>query len=133
MFKYIKRHKSAILSGLFISALIVFIQFSPQTEIQHLLARFDGIFYDIRLKASLDERKKTDQQIFIIDIDEKSLAAEGRWPWSRIKIAKMVNKLAEHGVAVVAFDILFAEPERNPVSAVADYYQSNQLPLPKVN
>jgi adenylate cyclase len=131
VFKYIKRHKSAILSGLFISALIVFIQFSPQIEIQHLLARFDGIFYDIRLKASLDERKKTDQQIFIIDIDEKSLAAEGRWPWSRIKIAKMVNKLAEHGVAVVAFDILFAEPERNPVSAVADYYQSNQLPLPK--
>jgi adenylate cyclase len=131
VFKYIKRHKSAILSGLFISALIVFIQFSQQTDIQQLLARFDGIFYDIRLKASLDERQKTDQQILIIDIDQKSLAAEGRWPWSRIKIAKMVNKLAEHGVAVVAFDVLFAEPERNPVTAIANYYQVNQLPLPK--
>ncbi|MGJ8693648.1 MAG: CHASE2 domain-containing protein [Thalassotalea sp.] len=131
MFKYIQRHRNAILSGLFISSLIVFIQFSQQTEIQQLLARFDGIFYDIRLRATLDERKQTDQQILIIDIDEKSLAAEGRWPWSRIKIAKMVNKLADYGVAVVAFDVLFAEPERNPVVAVADYYQENKLPLPK--
>jgi adenylate cyclase len=130
VFKYIKRHQHAILSGLFISSIIVFIQFSQQTEVQQLLARFDGIFYDIRLRATLEDREKTDQQILIIDIDEKSLEAEGRWPWSRIKIADMVNKLADYGVAVVAFDVLFAEPERNPVVAVANYYQKNQLPLP---
>jgi len=126
---YFRRHRHAILSGLFISSLIIFIQFSPQT--QQLLARFDGIFYDLRLRATLEDRERTDQQIIIVDIDEKSLASEGRWPWSRIKIANMVNKLADSGAAVVAFDVLFSEPERNPVMAVADYYQANQLPLPQ--
>jgi len=131
VFKYIKQHRQAILLGLLISSLVTFVQFSEQKETQQLLARFDGIFYDLRLRASLDDRQRSDQQILIIDIDEKSLAAEGRWPWSRIKIADMVNKLADYGVAVVAFDVLFAEPERNPVTAVANYYKNNQLLPPK--
>ena len=81
MFNYIKNKKNAILVGLFISAFVIFLQFTSQPEVKQLLARFDGIFYDLRLRSTLEDRNLTDQAIFIIDIDEKSLAAEGRWPW----------------------------------------------------
>ena len=47
----------------------------------------------------------------ILDIDEASLAAYGQWPWPRDRIARLVDKLTEQGAAVIAFDVLFAEPD----------------------
>ncbi|HJQ61154.1 MAG TPA: CHASE2 domain-containing protein, partial [Vineibacter sp.] len=47
----------------------------------------------------------------IVDIDEVALATYGQWPWPRDRVAKLVDKLAEMGAAVVAFDVLFAEPD----------------------
>lgn len=130
MFNYIKNKKNAILAGLFISAFVIFLQFTTQPDVKQLLARFDGIFYDLRLRSTLEDRNLTDQAIFIIDIDEKSLAAEGRWPWSRRKLANLVNQLAEAGVAVVAFDVLFSEPERNPADTIADHLRSENKDIP---
>lgn len=54
-----------------------------------------------------------DQRIVIVDVDEKSLAQVGRWPWSRQKIAQLVTELHEHaGAKVIAFDVLFADNEQ---------------------
>jgi adenylate cyclase len=44
-------------------------------------------------------------------IDEKSLAAEGRWPWPRTKLAALVDALSRDGARVIAFDVSFPEPE----------------------
>ena len=53
----------------------------------------------------------------IIDIDEKSLAQEGQWPWPRTKIAKVLAKLRGAGAVVVGFDVVFAEPDKtNPAN-----------------
>ena len=53
--------------------------------------------------------------VTIIDLDEDSLAAVGQWPWPRTTIAKMVQNLTQMGAALVAFDVVFAEPDRmNP-------------------
>ncbi|NQY87898.1 MAG: adenylate/guanylate cyclase domain-containing protein [Colwellia sp.] len=125
-----KHHRYAILSGVLLSCLVIFLQFSSHPDVKQLLSRFDGIFYDIRLRATLEYRRTTDQPIIIIDIDEKSLAAEGRWPWSRKKIADLVNNLANAGVAVVAFDILFSEPERNPVDEISAHFHANNIAMP---
>ncbi len=46
-------------------------------------------------------------------VDEKSLDAEGRWPWVRSKIAALIDTLTEDGAKVIAFDIGFLEPEEN--------------------
>jgi len=55
--------------------------------------------------------------IVILDIDEKSLGEIGRWPWSRRLIAETVTKLFDrHGIAVLGFDVVFAE--RDPSSGV---------------
>jgi adenylate cyclase len=46
-------------------------------------------------------------------IDEKSLDAEGRWPWPRSKIARLVDLLARDGASVIGFDVGFFEPDEN--------------------
>lgn len=58
--------------------------------------------------------------IRIGDIDEKSLNRFGQWPWSRAQMAKIIDRLRELGAAVVALDIIYAEPDRTAPKAVAD-------------
>ena len=53
--------------------------------------------------------------VTIIDLDEESLAEIGQWPWPRTTVAKLIQNLMQMGAALVAFDIVFAEPDRmNP-------------------
>jgi adenylate cyclase len=51
-------------------------------------------------------------EVRIVDIDEESLSRIGQWPWSRATIADLLINLYRQGAAVVAFDILFSEPDR---------------------
>ncbi len=48
----------------------------------------------------------------ILDIDEQSLSSFGQWPWPRTLIADLVTRLTKLGAAAIAFDIIFAEPDR---------------------
>jgi len=52
----------------------------------------------------------------IVDIDEDALAEYGQWPWPRTIVARLVDKLTEQGAIVVAFDVVFAEPDRSSIS-----------------
>src|SRR5579859_4015257 len=66
----------------------------------------------------IDPRVKTTRPVAIIDIDEKSLAKFGQWPWPRTRIADMIISLTQLGATVIAFDVVFAEPDRlNPDAA----------------
>ncbi len=95
-----------------------------------LQQRLEWMAYDLRLNATLPENSGVDPRIVIVDIDDKSLQAEGRWPWSRAKLAALVEQLFSNQVAVVGFDILFAEPElaAMPITAKGDTTQ-NPMPL----
>lgn len=76
------------------------------------LSRLDDVLYDARLRAT--NPKTLDQRIVIVDIDEKSLAEVGRWPWGRHHMARLVDELVERqNVAVVGFDVVFAEPDES--------------------
>src|SRR5690349_9254636 len=48
----------------------------------------------------------------IVDIDDASLSRLGQWPWPRTLVASLVDKLKANGAAAIAFDIVFAEPDR---------------------
>jgi len=57
----------------------------------------------------------------VIDIDEASLREFGQWPWPRNRIAALVDKLSDMGASAIAFDVLFAEPDRlSPRNVVRD-------------
>lgn len=77
-----------------------------------VLQRLDNIIYDARLRAAMP--RTLDERIVIVDIDEKSLAEVGRWPWGRNKLAKLVDSLFERQqVAVLGFDVVFAEADES--------------------
>lgn len=50
--------------------------------------------------------------VAVVDIDDASLTAIGQWPWPRDVLAGIVARLGAAGAAVVALDILLAEPDR---------------------
>jgi adenylate cyclase len=75
--------------------------------------------YDARLRLFLPRERE--DRVFIVDIDEKSLIAEGRWPWPRNKTAMLVRELFErYQVAVVGFDVTLSEPDTSSGLPVFD-------------
>lgn len=68
----------------------------------------------------IEPRVKTARPVTIVDIDEKSLAKFGQWPWPRTRIADIIVNLSRLGAVAIAFDIVFAEPDRLNPDAVAD-------------
>src|SRR5262249_41778394 len=64
------------------------------------------------------ERYDPTLPIRVVDIDEKSLAMIGQWPWPRTTVRDLLLGLTSKGAAVVAFDILFAEPDRTSLEEI---------------
>ncbi len=77
-----------------------------------VLDRLDSLIYDSRLRATMP--KTLDNRIVIVDIDEKSLADVGRWPWGRNRLSELTNELFERQkIALLGFDIVFAEADES--------------------
>ncbi len=77
-----------------------------------LVQRLDDIIYDARLRATMP--KTLDPRIVIVDIDEKSLAEVGRWPWGRNKLAALTDELFDRQkIALLGFDVVFAEADES--------------------
>jgi adenylate cyclase len=65
---------------------------------------------DARLRAAMPHT--LDPRIVVVDIDERSLAEVGRWPWGRDRLAALTDELfSRQHAAVVGFDMVFAEPD----------------------
>lgn len=76
-----------------------------------LVEQMDRYFYGLRM---LLEAPTLDPRIVIIDIDEKSIAEVGRFPWSRNVMADLVKKLTvRYKVKAVGFDIMFPEADNS--------------------
>lgn len=73
-----------------------------------MLVRFDNLHYDLGRYLTF---KPAPTDIVIVAIDEASLESIGRWPWSRIVHADLVNKLKKEQALVIGLDIIFSEPE----------------------
>ncbi len=70
----------------------------------------DALIYDVKVRLTMPQG--IDERVVILDIDEKSLAEQGRWPWGRDKLATLMNKLFDqYGLKLVGFDVVFAEPD----------------------
>lgn len=68
--------------------------------------RLDNVLYDILARAN---GRPADPSILIVDIDDRSLAQLGAWPWSRETHARMVDRLTEAGARSIVYDVLFSE------------------------
>src|SRR3990167_9606625 len=110
-----------IFLGILLIIAAVWLQLTSTPFIRGLIERLDNLGYDLQIRAyALTKEKDFTSSVAIIDIDDASLKAEGRWPWSRDKIAKLVDELHKQGAAVIAFDIFFSEDEINIAETVIE-------------
>lgn len=96
--------------GLLAMLLTMWLHISSPQVIRAFIGRLDNVIYDLRFNLFLPSRGNGEHKIVIVDYDQKSLDAEGQWPWSRFKIGDMVERLADAGALVIGFDVTFPEP-----------------------
>jgi len=98
--------------GLSFVVLLFFLSHGAGLVPMGFIQQMEYIAYDKRLLLTMPNG--VDKRIVIVDIDEASLTAEGRWPWGRDKLAEFVERLFEdYEVAIVGFDVVFAEPDES--------------------
>jgi adenylate cyclase len=106
----IKKHGVRI--GLSLAVLAICLLHAAGVVQLGFVQRMENLAYDARLNLMMPATR--DDRIVILDIDEKSLREQGRWPWSRNRLAEMVNKLFDkYSVSVVGFDVVFAETDES--------------------
>ncbi len=106
--------RSSRLTGFVAIALFALLRFWDPAPLE--IAR--NSFFDLYQKAF--PRTVSGFPVTIVDIDDKSLAAEGQWPWPRTRLAKLVDRLSDEGAAVIGFDMIFAESDRLSPRRFAD-------------
>lgn len=70
---------------------------------QSLERALDGLHWRIGVSVQVDPR------FVLVDIDERSLAIEGPWPWSRNRMADLVEALQDSGASQVTLDLMFPD------------------------
>lgn len=93
--------------------------YSSQQSLREIDGRsLIGIFDEIHRKT-IDFRflnrgaKPGSERVAILAIDDASIEREGRWPWPREKIGRLIEKAIDGGAKVVAFDVVFSEADQN--------------------
>lgn len=77
------------------------------SSVEKATQRLDNALLD-RLAAAT--ASPADDGIVVIAIDDRSLAQAGRWPWSRVEITRMIDRITEARPRAILLDVLFTEP-----------------------
>ncbi len=120
--------------GFVLLAIALWLQVTSIYPVKHFILRLENLVYDLQLRANLlTHPHKWQSSVAIVDIDDKSLRKEGRWPWPRAKMAELMDHLQTAGAVVVAFDILFPEKQNNVADDVLSALQKEKLITPQID
>ena len=75
-------------------------------------------------------QQKASKDIIIIDIDEKSIAELGQWPWERDKVATLLSNLTKLEAGIIGLDIVFAEADKTSPKRIAKLWDAKENDLP---
>jgi len=98
------RRISAVGIGL-LTLLAALIWFEPRWELRLQSAWFDAY-------QMLKSRDVVSMPVTVVEIDERSLARLGQWPWPRTILAGMIREIERHAPAAIGIDIVMPEPDR---------------------
>lgn len=113
--RFRRRALAAPLAALMVTALTVLVALSAP----RWAGQIDHWIFD-RFQQAAPRPYDPQGPVRIVDIDSASLAEIGQWPWPRTYVAEMVDRLTELGAATIAFDLVFAEPDRTSPRRAAD-------------
>ena len=118
-----KNYKQLTRYGLL--AFAVFISFLPILNPLQIFSSLQNYSFDT-FQRILPREIYPEDPVVIIDIDDRSLAEIGQWPWPRNQLANLTNQA--YAAAALGFDIVFAEPDRtNPKNLIASYSLNEEL------
>lgn len=69
-----------------------------------------------------------DIPICLVDIDSRSLAEIGQWPWPRTIMAEALKLISEGNPRAIGLDIVYAEPDRTSPRQIAALWGEEHLP-----
>ncbi len=121
--KLSSKHRKIViptLLGLLITFLFVNANFAKPPQIEQM----GNLLFDAYQKKKPREYNP-DTPVRIVDIDDESIEKLGQWPWPRTIIAKLNDRLADAGAAVIAYDIVFSEPDRTSPKNIAQILKDN--------
>lgn len=72
--------------------------------------RADSAVYDIAMSADA-ATKSAPADIVIVAIDDASISEVGRWPWRRVVLAHLIDRIAAGAPRVIGMDIILTEPD----------------------
>jgi len=98
------RPVAAIVLGLLATALVAV------GHLKGLDRRTELHALDLRLRTARPTGDAA--EIVHVDIDDRSLAELGRWPWPRERLAGMIDVLSDCGARAVALDVILPEPQK---------------------
>ena len=85
---------------------------------QFIEERVESLLVDFRFQLrNLMIPPAVPQNIVIVEIDEKSLEKYGRWPWSRVRQARLIDRIVKAKPSVLAVDIFYPERESKKADA----------------
>jgi adenylate cyclase len=96
--------------GLLVLALVIGVSMTRPPALAHL----SDLVFDSYQR--LKPREEAGAPVVVVDIDERSIAEIGQWPWPRTTVAALVDRLGQFGAAAIAFDMVFPEPDRTSPS-----------------
>ena len=67
-------------------------------------------WFDVCQRAA--PRARVSGPVVIVDVDGRSLATHGQWPWPRTLLAQLFDRIAAGGPAAIGLDVLMPEPDR---------------------
>jgi adenylate cyclase len=71
----------------------------------------------------------------IVEVDEKSLATYGQWPWPRYQISRLLTAIQQSGAIAIGVDALFLEKDRTSpleIQRVIEQDLQQKLPLTSI-
>ena len=99
-------HRWILFVGLIFSIFFSFLYIFQPTFLRLL----ENKWYDTLIKP-YPHGEISDAPI-IIDIDEKSLAQFGQWPWPRYRVGLLLEKIKNLGALSIGVDMVFPEADR---------------------
>ena len=106
--------RGPVLAGIVLAGLVALLQLLGPPG----LDRFGALLFDSYQRA--EPRVYEDAPVKVVDIDDESIRRLGQWPWPRSEIARLTDRLGRAGASVVAFDVVFSEPDRTSPARIAD-------------
>ncbi len=117
----VPRRRDLKICGLALATMALFVALHLVGADLHWLRRFETATLDlrVRLRGVIPPGPET----VIVLMDDQTITELGRWPLARQLFARLVDTLQRAGARVIAFDILFAEPDAPPADGAIGFLE----------